>query len=91
MSVIRMIKMFGWEKKMCNRIDEKREVELNLVWWNKIYTLATLSFQCVIFLYNVVYILTATFAQFHHSGCGHVYHFRRLCMLERWLHTLAYH
>ncbi|KAG6874832.1 hypothetical protein C0993_012016, partial [Termitomyces sp. T159_Od127] len=28
MSVIRMIKMFGWEEKMAERIDEKREVEL---------------------------------------------------------------
>ncbi|KAF8068839.1 P-loop containing nucleoside triphosphate hydrolase protein [Lyophyllum atratum] len=45
MSVIRMIKMFGWEKKMSERIDEKRELELYWVWWNKIYSLATLNFQ----------------------------------------------
>lgn len=45
MSVIRMIKMFGWEKKMNERIDEKREIELSWVWWNKIYTLGTMNFQ----------------------------------------------
>ncbi|KAG6888553.1 hypothetical protein C0995_007425 [Termitomyces sp. Mi166 len=45
MSVIRMIKMFGWEKKMAERIDEKREAELTWVWWNKIYSLLTMNFQ----------------------------------------------
>ncbi|KAH0581470.1 hypothetical protein H2248_012549 [Termitomyces sp. 'cryptogamus'] len=48
MSVIRMIKMFGWEKKMAKRIDEKREIELSWVWWNKIYSLMTMNFHFII-------------------------------------------
>ncbi|KDR82057.1 hypothetical protein GALMADRAFT_240518 [Galerina marginata CBS 339.88] len=48
MSVIRMVKMFGWEKKMSDRINDKREVELNWVWWNKIYTLGTMNFNFII-------------------------------------------
>ena len=35
MNVIRMIKMFGWESKIQNRIDERREEELNYVWKGK--------------------------------------------------------
>ncbi|KAF9469423.1 P-loop containing nucleoside triphosphate hydrolase protein [Collybia nuda] len=48
MSVIRMIKMFGWEGKMSKQIDEKREIELNWVLWNKIYSLSTLNFHFII-------------------------------------------
>ncbi|GLB42122.1 putative P-loop containing nucleoside triphosphate hydrolase protein [Lyophyllum shimeji] len=47
MSVIRMIKMFGWETKMSERIDEKREVELYWVFWNKIYSLTTMNFHFI--------------------------------------------
>lgn len=50
MLVIRMVKMFGWEGRMSERIDEKREIELQWVWWTKVYSLVTLSFQCVLFL-----------------------------------------
>ncbi|KAJ2927022.1 hypothetical protein H1R20_g10047, partial [Candolleomyces eurysporus] len=32
MNVLRMIKMFGWEKKMNERIAQKREEELHYVW-----------------------------------------------------------
>lgn len=32
MSVIRMIKMFGWERKMNEKISQKREEELVWVW-----------------------------------------------------------
>ncbi|KAG2023135.1 ATP-binding cassette transporter [Coprinopsis cinerea AmutBmut pab1-1] len=32
MNVVRMIKLFGWEKKMNDRIAEKREVELYYLW-----------------------------------------------------------
>ena len=32
MNILRMVKLFGWEKKMENRIREKREEELALVW-----------------------------------------------------------
>lgn len=33
MSVIRMIKLFGWEKKIQSQIEEKREAELQ--WYRK--------------------------------------------------------
>lgn len=32
MNVLRMIKMFGWERKIQSRIDEKREEELKWIW-----------------------------------------------------------
>lgn len=32
MNVLRMVKMFGWEKKMNERIAEKREEELRYFW-----------------------------------------------------------
>lgn len=32
MNVLQMIKMFGWEKKMDERIAEKREQELHYIW-----------------------------------------------------------
>ena len=32
MNVLRMIKMFGWEKKMNQKIAEKREEELQFFW-----------------------------------------------------------
>lgn len=52
MSVIRMVKMFGWEKKMATQIDEKREIELTWVWWNKVYSLSTLNFQFRVFSFS---------------------------------------
>jgi hypothetical protein len=33
MNVIRMIKLFGWEKKVTSQVQEKREEEL--VWYRK--------------------------------------------------------
>ncbi|KAJ7078496.1 hypothetical protein C8R44DRAFT_836696 [Mycena epipterygia] len=35
-NVIRMIKMFGWEKQMEDKIAEKREEELTWIWWRKV-------------------------------------------------------
>ncbi|TFK46964.1 multidrug resistance-associated ABC transporter [Heliocybe sulcata] len=32
MNVLRMIKLFGWERKMSERLSEKREEELKLLW-----------------------------------------------------------
>lgn len=52
MSVIRMVKMFGWEKKMATQIDEKREIELTWVLWNKVYSISTLNFQFRCFLFS---------------------------------------
>ncbi|KAG5722131.1 hypothetical protein E4T56_gene16944, partial [Termitomyces sp. T112] len=34
--------------KMAKRIDEKREIELSWVWWNKIYSLMTMNFHFII-------------------------------------------
>ncbi|KAG5644693.1 hypothetical protein DXG03_007916 [Asterophora parasitica] len=57
-SVIRMVKMFGWEKKMSERIDEKREAELTWVWWSKFYTLITMIFQFRALPFSFAYFLT---------------------------------
>jgi hypothetical protein len=32
MNVLRMIKLFGWERQMNERVAEKREEELNWLW-----------------------------------------------------------
>lgn len=40
MNVLRMIKLFGWEKKMNEQIGEKREVELLWTWKFKLLDLA---------------------------------------------------
>ena len=32
MSVLRMIKLFGWEAKVEQQVDEKREAELKATW-----------------------------------------------------------
>lgn len=39
MSVLRMIKLFGWERKIQAQVEEKREEELRLVWKRKILDL----------------------------------------------------
>ncbi|KAJ7916159.1 multidrug resistance-associated ABC transporter [Mycena leptocephala] len=46
MNMLRMIKMFGWEKQMNQKIAEKRKPELTWIWWRKIaYTAnATLKY-----------------------------------------------
>ncbi|KAJ7156234.1 hypothetical protein C8R46DRAFT_429362 [Mycena filopes] len=36
MTVVRMIKMFGWEKQMNEKVAEKREDELTWIWWRKV-------------------------------------------------------
>ena len=36
MNVLRMIKMFGWERKIQEKVDERREVELGWVWKTKV-------------------------------------------------------
>lgn len=39
MNVLRMIKLFGWEKKMNEIIDEKRNKELTWIWKRQILEL----------------------------------------------------
>ncbi|PBK97861.1 P-loop containing nucleoside triphosphate hydrolase protein [Armillaria gallica] len=41
MSMLRMIKLFGWEPRMRDQIDERRVDELTYVRWNKILVLLT--------------------------------------------------
>ncbi|KIJ49985.1 hypothetical protein M422DRAFT_246356 [Sphaerobolus stellatus SS14] len=40
MSVVRMIKLFGWEAKMSAQLDKKREEELEWVWKSRMYNMA---------------------------------------------------
>lgn len=39
MNVLRMIKLFGWEKKMFKRVTDKREAELVWIWKREIFEL----------------------------------------------------
>ena len=39
MSVLRMIKLFGWEHRVRDNIAEKRETELKFVWKRKMLNL----------------------------------------------------
>ncbi|TFK30740.1 ATP-binding cassette transporter [Coprinopsis marcescibilis] len=48
MNVLRMIKMFGWERKMDERIAEKRENELLFIWKRQILDLINGSLNFVI-------------------------------------------
>ncbi|KAJ7267338.1 hypothetical protein C8J57DRAFT_1435960 [Mycena rebaudengoi] len=52
MNVLRMIKLFGWEAKMLDRINEKREQELVWIWKREIFEF--LSNQVI----NLIPILT---------------------------------
>jgi len=36
MNVLRMIKMFGWERKIQQKVNERREEELVWVWKGKV-------------------------------------------------------
>ncbi|KAI0076652.1 P-loop containing nucleoside triphosphate hydrolase protein [Panus rudis PR-1116 ss-1] len=47
MNVIRMVKLFGWEQKMSDRLAEKREEELKAVRKTRLLDLANLTFACV--------------------------------------------
>ena len=40
MNVLRMVKMFGWEKRMNERVAEKREEELEYLWKRQLLNLA---------------------------------------------------
>jgi hypothetical protein len=35
-NVLRMIKLFGWERKVSDRIGEKRDIELDWLWKLKV-------------------------------------------------------
>ncbi|KAJ6521925.1 P-loop containing nucleoside triphosphate hydrolase protein [Mycena vulgaris] len=48
MNVLRMVKMFGWEKQMNEKIAEKREEELSWIWRRKLLDLASAIVNSVI-------------------------------------------
>lgn len=41
MNVIRMVKLFGWEGRMLERLQDKREQEIRLLWRIKVLNLLT--------------------------------------------------
>lgn len=42
--------MFGWEHKMSESINEKRQIELGWLFKSKVLSLLTMSCQCVVFI-----------------------------------------
>ncbi|KIO07506.1 hypothetical protein M404DRAFT_24002 [Pisolithus tinctorius Marx 270] len=54
MNALRMIKLFGWEKKMNERICEKREVELVWTWKYRLLDLANNTLNFVIPLFTMM-------------------------------------
>ncbi|KAF7973519.1 hypothetical protein HWV62_14938 [Athelia sp. TMB] len=48
MNVLRMVKLFGWEKKMNERISEKREDELHYIWKQRILEVCTTNINMII-------------------------------------------
>ncbi|KAJ7729547.1 hypothetical protein DFH07DRAFT_850204 [Mycena maculata] len=67
-NVLRMIKMFGWEKQMDQKIADKREEELNWIWKRKLIDLVNGTLQYVI----PVFTMLATFGRllFQHTVLG---------------------
>lgn len=63
MSVIRMVKLFGWEGKMSTRLDKKREEELQWVWTSRMYNLAISNTKLVSmsFAFIFLYWFTCSF------------------------------
>ncbi|KAI6134164.1 ABC transporter type 1, transmembrane domain-containing protein [Pisolithus croceorrhizus] len=54
MNALRMVKLFGWEKKMNERIYEKREVELVWTWKYRILDLANNTLNFIIPLFTMM-------------------------------------
>lgn len=48
MNVLRMVKMFGWEKKMNDRIAIKREEEISFIKWQRLLGMMSGISKCVI-------------------------------------------
>lgn len=48
MNVLRMIKLFGWETKMNEKIAEKREDELRYIWKQRILEVCTVNLKFVL-------------------------------------------
>ncbi|KAF5375060.1 hypothetical protein D9758_000106 [Tetrapyrgos nigripes] len=58
LNLLRMIKLFGWERKMSEKIDQKREEELGWLWKRE---LMDLSINCVNFVIPIFTLLATYF------------------------------
>ncbi|THU91650.1 ATP-binding cassette transporter [Dendrothele bispora CBS 962.96] len=58
MNLLRMIKLFGWERKMTEKVDDKREQELTWLWKRE---LMDLMINCVNFVIPVFTLLATYF------------------------------
>lgn len=47
MGVLRMIKLFGWERRAAQDIAEKREFEVDLVWRARMLDMTNFFVKCV--------------------------------------------
>ena len=53
MSVLRMIKLFGWEERVKKLIAAKRDDELQAIWKRKMLALTNNVIKCVSLSYNI--------------------------------------
>jgi len=49
LSVIRMIKLFGWERSMHDKISEQREEELLWIWRGEVLDVVSTIVKCALF------------------------------------------
>ena len=64
MSVIRMIKLFGWEPRVADQLAEKRESELKYIRMYKILELINNNIKCVFVSCTVHTVLSHTSLSF---------------------------
>ena len=78
MSVIRMIKLFGWEPRIAAQLNEKRERELVSVKKNRLYDLANDLCKCVtVAVAHLASHLSAIqLLDSYHYHVGHILHIR---------------
>ena len=89
-SVIRMVKLFGWEEKMSERIDQKRREELNAIRKLKMYSLLNSIFKFVIVVSSTFYVTDLHDLKHIYSYCDDGGHVRDLCEhLVEWHRSLA--
>lgn len=62
MNVLRMVKLFGWEKKMNEKVAEKRDEELIWIWRRLVLDLINGNLKYVYFLQIFTHGFTLTFA-----------------------------
>ena len=88
MNVIRMIKLFGWESKIAEQIDEKRMRELLSVRKRRLLGMSNTMCKCV-FFEDVPNCRSLTLFQLPHSYPGHardILHLREFSMCWRVAH-----